>query len=241
MKILALESSAVAASVAVCENETLIAQSFQKTGLTHSQTLLPMLEGLLSSCGLSLNEIDLIGVSSGPGSFTGLRIGVSLAKGLAWAKEIPCAACSTLESMAWNAVAMEGEICTAMDARRGQIYNARFCSNGETICRLTPDRAIALEDLTRELQGTNKIQLLVGDGADLCYEHLQKSGVPARLAPPNLRLQSAWGVARVALELSRKGEAVSSSMLKPTYLRLSQAERERLEREQESSKENEGN
>lgn len=231
MKILAVESSAVAGSVALCEDEILIAQSFQKTGLTHSQTLLPMVEVLLSSCGLSLEEIDLLGVAAGPGSFTGLRIGVSLIKGLAWANEITCAACSTLESMAWNSVGLEGELCVAMDARRGQIYNARFNSNGEIVCRLTPDRAIALEDLSCELQGTKRTQWIVGDGASLCFEHLQKSGIPARLAPPNLRLQSAWGVARAALELLRKGETVSGEMLEPTYLRLSQAERERLERE----------
>lgn len=232
MRILAIESSAVAASVAVCENETLIAQSFQKTGLNHSQTLLPMVESLLGFCGLSLNQIDLIGVASGPGSFTGLRIGVSASKGLAWAKDIPCAACSTLESMAWNALALEGELCAAMDARRGQIYNARFSSDGETIRRLTPDRAIALEELECELRGRDCVQWLVGDGANLCYEHLQKVGISARLAPSNLHFQSAWGVARAALELSRRGETVSGAALRPTYLRLSQAERERLERKQ---------
>lgn len=233
MKILALESSAVSASVALCEDERLIAQSFQNTGLTHSQTLLPMVEALLSSCGVSLNEIDLLGVAAGPGSFTGLRIGVSLAKGLAWAREIPCAACSTLEAMAWNALALEGDICTAMDARRGQVYNARFHSDGERIHRLTPDRAISLEELALEVQAENRMQWLVGDGASLCYEHMQTCGIPVRLAPTNLRLQSAWGVARMAMELSRKGETVSGNVLAPTYLRLSQAERERLERNQE--------
>lgn len=232
MKILALESSAVAASVAVCEEEVLIGQSFQKTGLTHSQTLLPMVESLLNSCNLCIEDMDLLAVAAGPGSFTGLRIGISTIKGLAWAKELPCAACSTLESMAWNAVGLVGEICAAMDARRGEIYHARFHSDGETISRLTADRAISLDSLAHELQGTQTVQWIVGDGANLCYQHLQKCGVPARLAPPNLRMQSAWGVARTALKLAQRGETVAGNLLTPTYLRLSQAERERMERKQ---------
>jgi tRNA threonylcarbamoyladenosine biosynthesis protein TsaB len=228
MKILALESSAVAASVALCEEDSLIGLSFQQTGLTHSQTLLPMVENLLSTCGIGLSDIDLIGVAAGPGSFTGLRIGISAAKGLAWARGLACAPCSTLEAMAWNALGMKGELCAAMDARRGQIYNARFRSDGEALTRLTPDRAISLEDLVLELQGTENLQWVVGDGAALCCEALQANGIAAAIVPPNLRMQSAWGVAKAALELWRRGETVSGSELLPNYLRLSQAERERL-------------
>lgn len=231
MKILALESSAVAASVALCEEETLIAQTFQNSGLTHSQTLLPMAQGLLSACSLTPKDLDLIAVAAGPGSFTGLRIGVAAAKGLAWAAELPCAGCSTLESMAWNLAGFPGEVCAAMDARRHQVYNARFQVDGHRPHRLTPDRAIALEDLVRELAGTQTTQLVVGDGAQLCYDALTAAGIPARLAPPNLRLQSAWGVARMALELARAGQTVPVHQLTPVYHRLSQAERERLERE----------
>ena len=232
MKILALESSATAASVALCEGEELIAQSFQQTGLTHSQTLLPMVETLLLACGLQLRDVDLLAVASGPGSFTGLRIGVSTAKGLAWANELPCAACSTLESMAWNAITVEGELCAVMDARRAQVYNARFWSNGAMLERKSSDRAISLEELATELRGTGCTQWLVGDGARLCYDYLTKQGIPVRLVPPNLRQQSAWGVARQALELWKRGETVQGSLLVPQYLRLSQAERERMEREQ---------
>ncbi len=154
MKILALESSATAASVALCEDETLLAQAFLHTGLTHSQTLLPMARDLLKACGLTPAQVDLIAVAAGPGSFTGLRIGVATAKGLAWAAEKPCAGCSTLASMAWNLAGFSGQVCVAMDARRHQIYNARFQVDGTQPHRLTPDRAIALEDLVAELQGT---------------------------------------------------------------------------------------
>ena len=118
MKILALESSATVASVALCEDETLLAQAFLHTGLTHSQTLLPMARDLLKACGLTPAQVDLIAVAAGPGSFTGLRIGVATAKGLAWAAEKPCAGCSTLASMAWNLAGFSGQVCVAMDARR---------------------------------------------------------------------------------------------------------------------------
>lgn len=231
MKILALESSAVAASVALCEDETLIAQTIQNSGLTHSQTLLPMAQSLLAACGLTPGDLDLIAVAAGPGSFTGLRIGVAAAKGLAWGAELPCAGCSTLESMAWSLAGFSGEVCAAMDARRHQVYNARFRVDGEVPHRLTPDRAISLEDLVQELAGTQTTQLVVGDGAQLCYDALTAAGIPAKLAPPNLRLQSAWGVARAALDLARQGRTVPVHQLTPVYHRLSQAERERLARE----------
>ena len=231
MKILALESSAIAASAALCEDEMLLGQTYLHTGLTHSQTLLPMAADLLEQCGLKPQDLDLIAVAAGPGSFTGLRIGVAAAKGLAWAAELPCAGCSTLEAMAWSLAGFQGEVCAAMDARRHQVYNARFQVNGTAPHRLTPDRAIALADLVKELEGTSVPQIVVGDGAQLCYDALTAAGIPAVLAPPNLRMQSAWGVARMGLELARTGQTVSPGELVPIYHRLSQAERERLERE----------
>ena len=236
MKILALESSAVAASAALCEDEMLLGQTYLHTGLTHSQTLLPMAADLLEQCGLKPQDLDLIAVAAGPGSFTGLRIGVAAAKGLAWAAELPCAGCSTLEAMAWSLAGFLGEVCAAMDARRHQVYNARFQVNGTAPHRLTPDRAIALADLVKELEGTSVPQIVVGDGAQLCYDALTAAGIPAVLAPPNLRMQSAWGVARMGLELARTGQTVSPGELVPIYHRLSQAERERLEREEAAKK-----
>lgn len=234
MKILALESSAVSASVALCQDETLIAQSFQNTGLTHSQTLLPMAQSLLDACGLTPRDLDLVAVAAGPGSFTGLRIGVAAAKGLAWAAELPCAGCSTLAGMAWSLAGFSGQVCAAMDARRQQIYNARFQVDGTCPQRLTPDRAISLEQLVEELREDPQPQLVVGDGAQLCYDALTAAGIPAVLAPPNLRLQSAWGVAREGLELARQGALTSPEELVPVYHRLSQAERERLARENQT-------
>ena len=148
MKILALESSAVACSAALCEDEKLIAQSYQNNGLTHSVTLMPMATSLLANCGVGLEEVDVIAVAAGPGSFTGLRIGVAAAKGLAWPGNKPCAPCSTLESMAWGLAHTGLEICAVMDARRQQVYNARFRGVGDGLERLAPDRAIGLDEVT---------------------------------------------------------------------------------------------
>lgn len=230
MKILALETSAVAASVAVCEDENLIAQNFQRTGLTHSATLMPMVESMLKNTGMQLKEIDVIAVASGPGSFTGLRIGVSTAKGLAWAENKPCASISTLEAMAWQLSGMDGIICAAMDARRQQIYNALFEMKDGVLSRLTSDRAISLEDLRKELENIKKTQILVGDGACLCYNVLKECGNPVKTAPPHLLYQTAWGVARAALEQVRNDTLTDSAGLIPNYHRLSQAERERQEK-----------
>ena len=232
MKILALESSAAACSAALCEDGTLIAQTWQCSGLTHSRTLLPMVGDMLKSCGASLSQVETIAVAAGPGSFTGLRIGVSTAKGLAWPEDKPCAPCSTLESMAWPLAHLEDKVIVcAMDARRSQVYNALFLARGGALERLCPDRAVSLEELGRELKKVEKTKIVVGDGAKLCYNTLQEQGVFLTQAPEHLRLQSAWGVARAAVELIRRGGLVPARELTPVYLRLSQAERERLERE----------
>lgn len=228
MNILAIESSAKAASVALCRDEFLVAESYQNSGLTHSSTLMPMCEALLKNCGVSLKEIDLIAVANGPGSFTGLRIGIATAKGLAWPDEIPCLGVSTLEAMAWNLCGMEGVVCCAMDARRQQVYNALFELKDGAPCRLTEDRAISLAELFAPEKPEKKPQILVGDGAQLCYDYSKALGFDLRLAPPNLRYQHAYGVARAALERARQGETGSGGGLRANYLRLSQAERERL-------------
>jgi tRNA threonylcarbamoyladenosine biosynthesis protein TsaB len=212
----------------LCEDEALIAQSFQNSGLTHSRTLMPMAESLLTNCGFMLKEVDVIAVAAGPGSFTGLRIGVAAAKGLAWPGDKPCAGVSTLEAMAWGVAHMGGEICAVMDARRKQVYNARFEVMDGRPVRLTPDRAISLDILRAELQESKKGQIIVGDGAALCYNELAGHGLPVRLPPPHLRFQTAWGVARAALELARAGKLTTAGSLAPVYHRLSQAERERL-------------
>ena len=225
MNILALESSATACSAALCRDGALIAQSFQCSGLTHSRTLLPMVHDMLENCGEGLAGVDVIAVAAGPGSFTGLRIGVATAKGLAWAGEKPCAPCSTLESMAWPLAHLEGKlIVCAMDARRKQVYNG--------LERLSPDRAVSLAELGEALKKFQEMKIVVGDGARLCYNTLREQIPSLALAPVHLRMQSAWGVARAAEELVKAGALVSGAELAPVYHRLSQAERERLEREQ---------
>ena len=232
MMILALESSATACSAALCRDGELVAQSYQNSGLTHSRTLLPMVRDMLKNCQLTLEQVDVIAVAAGPGSFTGLRIGVATAKGLAWPGDKDCAPCSTLESMAWPLAHMAGSlIVCAMDARRKQVYNALFLATGTGLERLTPDRAISLEDLGAELKNYENSKIVVGDGAKLCYNTLTEEGIPMTLAPKHLRMQSAWGVARAAEELAARDELVKGGALVPQYHRLSQAERERLARE----------
>jgi len=232
VNILALESSATACSAALCRDGALVAQSFQCSGLTHSRTLLPMVNDLLKNCRESLDGVDVIAVAAGPGSFTGLRIGAATAKGLAWAQEKPCAPCSTLESMAWPLAHLEGRlIVCAMDARRGQVYNALFQAREDRLERLSPDRAISLAELGEELKNFQGSKIVVGDGAQLCYNTLRETVPGLTLAPVHLRMQSAWGVARAAEELVRSGGLVPAGELAPVYHRLSQAERERLERE----------
>ena len=230
MMILALESSATACSAALSRDGELVAQTWQNSGLTHSRTLLPMVDSMLKNCEMTLEQVDVVAVAAGPGSFTGLRIGVSAAKGLAWPADKPCAGVSTLEAMAWNLAHMGMDLCPVMDARRHQVYNARFLGTGEGLERLTPDRAISLANLAEELKSVQKPQILIGDGANLCYTTLKELGLDVRLAPPHLHFQSAWGVARAALEQSRAGTLTDARELVPVYHRLSQAERERLAR-----------
>lgn len=228
MKILALETSAKSVSAAVSEHGVILASAYQNTGLTHSRTLMPLVDGMLRAASLTLDDMGLVAVAHGPGSFTGLRIGVSAAKGLAWAKGLPCCGVSTLEAMARGVSDFDGLIVCAMDARRQQVYHALFrCESGQ-LTRLCDDCAISLEALSDSLRGLSQPKLVVGDGAQLCYDHLTAAGIPCRLASPAHRFQSAAGVALAAEEMARAGLACTAQDLQPVYLRLSQAERERL-------------
>ena len=224
MLMLALESSAKAASAAVFEGEKLLGVAVENSGLTHSRTLLPMAEGLLKNLDRSVRELDVVAVAHGPGSFTGLRIGMAEAKGLCWALDIPAVGVSTLDAMAFGGPDMDGTLlCCVMDARRSQVYNALFTvENGKPV-RLTEDRAIALADLGTELRAAKKPWVLLGDGAELCYNTLQGDGLVLHLAPEPLRVQNARGVGLAALGR----EPRPAAELLPVYLRLSQAERER--------------
>ena len=226
MLILAFESSARAASVALVEDGRLISQYSQCSGLTHSRTLLPMAEDMLKNAELTLRDVDLIAVAHGPGSFTGIRIGVSTVKGLAWAGDKPCVGISTLEAMAWHGLAAGGVVCPVMDARRSQVYNALFEIRDGRPQRLCPDRPIALAELAEDVKKLDAPVFLVGDGAAITKAFFDAQGIPCRVAPENLLWQDAWGVAMAAMD---KTPGNADSLL-PVYLRLSQAERERQER-----------
>ena len=231
MLILAFETSAKAGSVALMDESRLLGESYCNTGLTHSQTLMTMAEDLLKNCGCTPKDVTAVAVAAGPGSFTGVRIGVAAAKGFAWGGELPCYGISTLEAMAENLGIWQGIVCPVMDARRSQVYNALFRAEQGKLVRLTEDRAIALQDLAEEIKNYSETVFLVGDGAVLCYNTLSND-VPMLACPPEHRMhQRAAGVAILAKQQILAGEAPSGGELQPNYLRLSQAERERLEKE----------
>ena len=230
MLILAFETSAKACSVALHDGQKLLAESYQNTGLTHSQTLMVMAEDLLKSCGKTAADVTALAVAAGPGSFTGVRIGVSAAKGFAWGGSLPVYGVSTLESMALSLGAMEGHVCCCMDARRKQVYNALFLAENGKLTRVCDDQAISLEELKAELEHMDGPVYLVGDGAELTHRTLS-ADIPELILPPeHRRQQRASGVALAALEAIRRGETGDGAALQPNYLRLSQAERERLEK-----------
>lgn len=221
MRILGIESSAKSASVCIWEDGKILCESFSNNGLTHSKTVLLMIEDMLKQSDLTLDGIDKIAISNGPGSFTGLRIGAAVVKGLSWAKNIPCVGVSTLEAMVYNAIALEGVVCCVMDARAGQVYNAIFkIENGE-IYRMCEDRAIAISELDAELANEEEV-ILVGDGALLCNSKLTHKNI--KLLPENMRYQRAFGVCEAAAD----SDGVSAEELTLEYIRKPQAERERL-------------
>ena len=231
MLILAFETSAKAASAALLEDGRLLGESYQNTGLTHSQTLMVMAENLMNQCGKTVADVTAVAVAAGPGSFTGVRIGVAAAKGFAWGREIPCYGVSTLEAMALSLGAYQGYVCPVMDARRSQVYNALFYVNRGVLERVAEDRAIALEQLKQALAPLTEPVFLVGDGSSLTYKTLS-GDIPNLVLPPEHRMhQRAVGVALLAAQKQAAGEPGDGAALIPNYLRLSQAERERLEKE----------
>ena len=231
MKILAFETSAKAASVALMDKGKLLGESYQNTGLTHSQTLMVMAEDLLKTCNLTAKDVDAVAVAAGPGSFTGVRIGVAAAKGFAWGGELPCYGVSTLEAMALSLGVYQGYVIPAMDARRSQVYTAIFRADLGNLTRLEEDMAISLEELKEKIKNFEEPVFLVGDGAVLCYNTLLEE-VPGLILPPEHPMhQRAAGVALAAQAMADAGDPGNGAELPPNYLRLSQAERERLARE----------
>ena len=234
MLLLAFETSAKAASVALMDDNRLLGECYQNTGLTHSQTLMVMAEDLIRQCDHIPIEVTHVAVAAGPGSFTGVRIGVAAAKGFAWGSCVPCYGVSTLESMALGLGIWDGFICAAMDARRNQVYNALFeVKNGE-VRRLCEDRAISIAQLGEELAELQGPVYLVGDGAALCHRTL--TDLPLILPPEWRQHQRALGVALAAKAQIAAGLPGDGAALTPNYLRLSQAERERLEKENKGEK-----
>ncbi len=227
--MLSVDSSAAPASVCLSDDGRIIGEFYLNTGFTHSQTLMAMVESVLKISGKAASDIDVYAVNSGPGSFTGVRIGVSAVKGMAYASDKPCIAVSTLESMAYNLLGGHAVVCACMDARRQQVYNAVFRVDGEKITRLCDDRAISVADLLEELGDYDEEIVLVGDGAALVYASADNEHI--KLAPESTRYQRASSTAAAALEAYKRGEVISPAALMPSYLRLSQAERERKEKE----------
>lgn len=228
MKILALDSTAEVCTAALCEDDRLIAEMTVNTGNTHSETLLPVVEQLLKISETSLDEIDAFACSTGPGSFTGVRIGAATIKGIAYGKNKPCVSVSTVEALAYNLQSFNGILCPVMNARRNQVYNALFeCLDG-VIKRLTPDRALSIDELDEELAALNRPIYLCGDGYEITEKGFKKTKIG--LVPFRQRLQSGYSVALCALQKIANGDTLTDAELVPIYLRPSQAERERNER-----------
>ncbi len=232
MLTLAFETSAKAGSVALMEGRKLLGESYQNTGLTHSQTIMTMAQSLIAACGYTPQDVQAVAVAAGPGSFTGIRIGVAAAKGFAWGSQIPCYGVSTLEAMALNLGAYEGLVVGVMDARRSQVYTATFRAEKGVLIRLTEDRAISLQQLGEELVQSDCPVYLVGDGSTLTYNTLG-STVSQLIMPPEHKMhQRAAGVGLAAALMIEAGLPGNGADLQPNYLRLSQAERERIEKQQ---------
>ncbi len=230
MIILALDSTAKAAAVALLRDGELIAKDMHDDGNTHSSTLLPMVERLLKENSLSVSDIDLFAASAGPGSFTGVRIGAATLKGLAFGKGRPCVPVSALEALAYNMRDTDGIVCALMDARRGQFYTATFEVTDGEVKRITPDEAKSGEDIAAYL-AQHETVYLVGDGAEVAKPFF---GENAALAPSDRLLADGESVGLLALSLYKSGVSVTDAEFAPTYLRLPQAERERLEKLKEN-------
>ncbi len=227
MKILAIECSENPASCAVISDGRLVCESFAAVGLTHSRTLMPMVDAMLKNCDIDIADIDRLAVSVGPGSFTGLRIGIAAVKGIAAGIRADCVGISTLHAAAYGAKGLRGVICPVMDARCGQVYNALFYSDGATLTRLCDDRALMCSELEKELAALKNSDyaaepiIFTGNGAELCMTEFGES-IGAKLADAHIRSQRAAYVA----SLAEACQGITADELSPCYLRLPQAERE---------------
>ena len=233
MRILGFDTSAKAASVALTEDGRLVSEFYLDSGFTHSETVLPMAKAVLDAARITPEDVDLFAVNCGPGSFTGLRIGIAAVKALGMSLGKPCASVSTLEALAYNVQSAKGVVCSVMDARCSQVYTAFFESDGERVLRRCGDRAVSTDELFEDIKKicseTGERVLLVGDGANLCMKKF--GGEFVKTAPPQLLLGHAFGTCIAAERLYEKNETTSAAGLMPNYLRLAQAEREKLQKE----------
>ncbi|MEG1820220.1 MAG: tRNA (adenosine(37)-N6)-threonylcarbamoyltransferase complex dimerization subunit type 1 TsaB [Oscillospiraceae bacterium] len=228
MRIFSIECSATAASVAISDDNKLLGEFFTNTGLTHSQTLLPMVQNLLKCSNIEFDSIDAFAIAAGPGSFTGVRIGIAAIKGLAFPNDKPCISVSSLEATAYNLLGKEYIVCSVMDARCNQVYTATF-KCGKEIERITQDDAIMIDELLKNLKNYKLPIVFVGDGAELCYNNLNGKIDNISIAPVNLRYQRASSVSYCAykkIEAHGTQSMVSADEILPIYLRVPQAERE---------------
>ena len=234
MILLGMDTSAVAASAALWEDGRIIGESFVNVKLTHSQTILPMTQNLLNACGKDLSQVDEFAVSTGPGSFTGLRIGISAVKGMAFGANKRCIPVSTLEALAYLLIGQECIAVAAMDARCQQVYAASFLVGRESVQRLSEDAALSIGQLWEQINNisSNLPLILVGDGAQLCYNSWESDRI--LLAPEHLRFQRASAVCMAALP--HRGMSVEPAQLVPQYLRLPQAQRELLQKQNRNEK-----
>ncbi|MBR6479597.1 MAG: tRNA (adenosine(37)-N6)-threonylcarbamoyltransferase complex dimerization subunit type 1 TsaB [Clostridia bacterium] len=226
MKILAIDCTAGPASVAILEDEKVLAKQFKNEGLTHSQTLVPMIKEVLDTARTELKDIDIFAINSGPGSFTGVRIGVAALKGLTQGDAANCVPVSTLRSMAYNFIDSDATVCAVMDARCNQVYTATFEVKDGKVNRISDDEAILIDELYEKLKSLKKDVVFVGDGAVLCYNILSEK-LHCTLAPEDRLYQNAVSVALCAKDMLDEGvKAITCTDLLPTYLRVPQAERE---------------
>ena len=233
LKILGIDSTARVASACICDGDRIVAETTVDAGLTHSQTLLKMVDGLFGLTGLGMQDIEACAVSHGPGSFTGVRIGIAAVKGLCFPHDTPCIGVSTLEALSYGLRGQHALVCAAMDARCSQVYTATFRVQGDTVERLTPDSALMIDELCQQLEEMPRDLplFLVGDGSELCYNSFGER-LQASLAPMHLRYQRASSVCAAAL--AGGSQVIPAAQLQPFYLRLPQAERERLKRMKEN-------
>ena len=235
MLILGIDTAAAPCCAAVydTDKQQTLGSVVINNKLTHSVTLMPVVSDLLRNSGITTEDIDLFAVANGPGSFTGLRIGISAVKGMAFAASKPCAAVSTLEAMTYNVAMCDGVVCASIDARCNQVYTATFLNDNGTVTRLTDEECLKADELAARLSEYDGDIILVGDGAQLVKKAADEQGIDTRLAPDPLRFQTGYGVCLAAMNAER----IAPEQLMPMYLKLPQAQRELMAKNADAYKE----